>query len=533
MNLPEQTLIDRLAHLQAAIGALDTLLPQVNDGRLTIEMRAVSEAGLALLRQHATEPGPNVADELDSLLAGLRRLANLAADPDFGLLESRHQLEAATGLLVLRVMNALDAASALGWQPRAPEMPLPTGTEVARADIAGALPHIARRLDAVSAKLDDLVKARDQAGNQFPQQNALVNFYVGSMRVEISLARMSLTLGETRIDIATLARAAETMAELTADFVATVREWVSRISRLIVEVADGMRTNVRKFTRGIGTAIKIALRTRRRREGTSDTDSDFLENASTNVSQIENSSPSIPATDISPPLPLPEDIQVEAEALILAGQRIPTEWRPFIAQLSFGPWSLDDDGTYLRNTPHGDQHQRTIALELISGLPRLYRLGLAELPITDISALSNLTQLRRLYLAETLVQNIGPLAGMSALETLDLSETLVSDLSPIQALTKLQHLELNRTKIRSLEMIEKLVDLDFLNLSNTRIRDLRPLRGLKKMSSLYLDDTLVTDLSPLTQMVNLRELSIRGVLADPAPLSHLKVLTIYGAHKDS
>ncbi len=57
------------------------------------------------------------------------------------------------------------------------------------------------------------------------QQVGLVNFYVGKMRVEVDLARLHLTIGEDNFDLGALSRAGEAMAELTEEFVETVRVW--------------------------------------------------------------------------------------------------------------------------------------------------------------------------------------------------------------------------------------------------------------------------------------------------------------------
>jgi formylglycine-generating enzyme required for sulfatase activity len=91
------------------------------------------------------------------------------------------------------------------------------------------------------------------------QQVGLVNFYVGKMRVEVDLARLHLTIGEDNFDLGALSRAGEAMAELTEEFVATVRAWTSRLSATVVRVAREVPTRVRRVTVGIRTLALLIL----------------------------------------------------------------------------------------------------------------------------------------------------------------------------------------------------------------------------------------------------------------------------------
>ena len=449
MALPEQALIDRLDGLDMALDRLRAELPAVtNQPRLHDQITLVIATTAAMLTQHGAEPQPAVADELDRLLAGLHHTADLARDADLGLLASREGLEAATGILVSRAQAALNAAKAIGWVPQAPQLPSRIGAEIPRDEIAVALPHIQRRLNELTQSLDALVAAQHEDNHRPPQRVALVNFYVNSMKVEINLARMALTFGDTRIDISALLRASEAMGQMTGDFIATVRGWVGQISRRIADAAEKARFGLRKAVRTISATVRMVVWKRGRTASLNQTLGPITLDANAENRSAEgriiDPVETIQATGtIGPP---PDFSNQAAEDLIGAGQAPPASWRPFITQLGFGGYGWTEDGRLDVRSARED-FARQIDLRLLTGLPGLQRLALVGMQVTDLSPLAGLPALQQLFLHGTPVTDLSPLAGLPALQVLYLHGTKVTDLSPLAGLPALQVLSLDGTQV--------------------------------------------------------------------------------------
>jgi uncharacterized protein YegL len=210
------------------------------------------------------EPTPDVADKLNLLLSALRELEIPTRDPELGPTQTLQRLEQTTGVIAIRLIRALDAAAAMGWLPREAELPERTTAKVARDEIGiNLLSCLAERLDGVATSLDHLLKA---SANKSSLEKELVNFYAGSVRVEIDLARMQLTIGEKTVDFAALWRVTETIAELTGDFVSTIREWADRVSASIIQTTGIVGKQVQRVVSGVRTAIGWSARRRRKSE---------------------------------------------------------------------------------------------------------------------------------------------------------------------------------------------------------------------------------------------------------------------------
>ena len=150
---------------------------------------------------------------------------------------------------------------------------------------------------------------------------------------------------------------------------------------------------------------------------------------------------------------VPEDVEKQAQRMILAGHAPPEAWRPFILSLSFfGEKALTD-------------------VAPLAGLIALQTLYLNDTQVSDFAPLAGLIALQDLYLAGTQVSDVAPLAGLIALQTLYLDNTLVSDVAPLAGLTVLQ----------------------FLSLTGTQVSDVAPLAGLIALQTLYLHNTQVSD----------------------------------------
>jgi hypothetical protein len=140
-------------------------------------------------------------------------------------------------------------------QPRQLPLSLELPVEVSRNGNEGLLRGIAKRLDELVTGLDALENANAEP-TAFTQQTGLLNIYVGTIRVEVDLARLHLTVGEQTIDFGALARAVAVITELTRDFIATIRAWVSRVSDPVTRIAEEVRTRVSRLATGTSAAAK-------------------------------------------------------------------------------------------------------------------------------------------------------------------------------------------------------------------------------------------------------------------------------------
>jgi hypothetical protein len=454
-------------------------LPQVNDPDLRPRIVAFAEGARATLDAERESPGPDAADRLNELLNGVRELRIPARDPDLGGTPTLKALEQATGVIAIRLINALEAAEAMGWKPKQPDLPERMIATVTRDEAGTLLDRIADRLDRVNASLDQLVAA---SANAPRHQQGLVNFYVGSVLVELNLARMELKVGETRVDFAALWRAVEATADLTADFLATLRAWAARVPEALTRAAGVVRQRIGRMVSGVVTTCRFVTRNRRR--------------ADVN----DHRAPDRPAETV------PQDVEKRARDMILEGHAPPAEWRPFIRGLNFDRTNLD-------------------CLDLLSPLSQLQGLAADDTQVADLAPLVGLSRLQDLYLVGTPIADLAPLVGLSRLQTLWLDGTQVADLTPLAGLSRLQNLYLTGTQIADLAPLAGLSRLQTLYLAGTQIADLAPLAGLHGLRHLWLGGTQVADLAPLAGLSGLRHLWLGGTqVADLAPLAGLSGL---------
>jgi hypothetical protein len=259
-------LAECISDVDAAVDQLREELPSVNEPGLRRRVLALVEASGTILSVYRTQLGPDVADRVNDLLRGVQELAVPARDSDLGPTPTLVRIEQATGLVAIRLIKTLEATAALGWRPKQPQLPEGLTASVQRQELGSLLDRIAARLDALGESLDRLVLTNDSV-NGFPQQRGLLNFYVGSVRVEINLARMQLMIGETSVDVAALWRASETIVELTGDLISTLRAWGRRVSVPVLEAAQAVGQRVRMIVSSVSRVIRFVARRRRAKGG--------------------------------------------------------------------------------------------------------------------------------------------------------------------------------------------------------------------------------------------------------------------------
>ncbi|HEV2545834.1 MAG TPA: AAA-associated domain-containing protein [Stellaceae bacterium] len=258
----QKRLVQDLSELDSLARDLKRELANINDETFQPQLAAVIETASALSAAHKTEPKAMVADDLAGLLSAVRALEIPYQDPVLGPTDTIRRLRASKGLLITNLIDALDTASSMGLHPRQSPLPLEAVGSIARAEISGLLKALSHRLSEVEKSLNALDRARDDT-RPFKQEAGLLSFYVGSMRVEIDLARLQLAVGEHAVDFSALARVVETMGTLTADFVATIRAWGGKVSTAVAGTASEMNKRVRNVTKGVRTVIQWVIRRQR------------------------------------------------------------------------------------------------------------------------------------------------------------------------------------------------------------------------------------------------------------------------------
>jgi formylglycine-generating enzyme required for sulfatase activity len=242
-----QDLIDRLADIQFEVDGIRRMLPSVNDPDLRLRIEDLLAVASELVTAHGTNPGPDVAEALAGLQSATSILHVPPSDPEFGVTSTQRILRSAHRRLGAATDDALAAAKSAEHVP----LDIPVQREN-----TGNLPRAAMlaRLDEVLARLDVIEAARAEP-TTVVQQTGLLNFYVPKMRVQVDLARITLTIGDKIFDFGALTRTAEAMADLTADYVETIRVWArvfaGRLSPTVVETAKTIGASVRRAVAGI------------------------------------------------------------------------------------------------------------------------------------------------------------------------------------------------------------------------------------------------------------------------------------------
>jgi CheY-like chemotaxis protein len=236
--------------VKGLVAELKKSLPSVNDEMLRTQSIALVVAAEAVVRNHSPEPSSAIADDLDGLMTGLLAFRIPIQDRDLGSTPTLDLLRRIKGLMLASVNDATEAAARLGLYPHQSPLRKQIPSDVPRSQIEGLLASVISRISSVEQTLDSL----ESSGNvqtQFRQQNGLLNFYVGSMRVEVNLTKLHLNVSPVTIDLDGITRAIEVMAELTRDFVETVRSWSNLLTAAVVAGAERVAKQVRRLARGV------------------------------------------------------------------------------------------------------------------------------------------------------------------------------------------------------------------------------------------------------------------------------------------
>jgi len=255
----EDELTALISHIVDELQELSGALPSINDEMLHPRVEQLVALGPVLRQAHGQALGTDVADALAGLRDAAQSLQVPLRDPVLGEpTPTLRRVREAKGLIVAATDDALRCAATLGWQARTLALSPETAAAMTRAAHQQELRGVEQRLEKVETDLSALEQARQETTN-FVQQNGLLNLYLPGMRVEVDLARVHLKIGDTTVDWAALARAAQAMGVLTRDFVATIQDatWVRRVSTSVRHGADRIRGSVGKLVRGVRILPRI------------------------------------------------------------------------------------------------------------------------------------------------------------------------------------------------------------------------------------------------------------------------------------
>jgi hypothetical protein len=426
-------------------------LPGANDERVQAHFQPVLELAIEALGKLAERLSPSVADDLASLRSLAGRFRIESDDPDFGRSRGLRELRGHQGNLIADIDQALESAAALGLAVTASGMDLPDNALLERAGREGQLAALNRRLAAIAEQLDTVIRPEAAGPEVSGQQQVLVSYYADAMKIEVDVARTEAATRE-RVDLVTLGRAIGRTADLTADFIATVKGAAARMTESLRKAAPAVGEVVQRAVTGFRAVVRSVWKTESR----------------------EPSAPS-PSIPDSPPDGFDE---IEANRLFRAGTPPPKAWWPFIKRLDLGKginFYAERDLEDLRET---------------------------DPVFKDFRLLAGLHNLEKLWLHNRQIRSLAPLAGLASLQTLSLNNTQVSDFAPLAGLASLQTLSLNDTRVSDLAPLAGLASLQTLSLNNTQVRDLAPLEGLASLQMLWLDNTRVTDWSPVAHVEN-------------------------------
>jgi CheY-like chemotaxis protein len=253
----EIILVEAISAIHELVGEAIESLRGVNDAPLRKQIETLVNVTDLVVSNHAPLPKPTIADDLNGLMKGWIAFRPPNSDPDLGRTPTLSAVRQTKGLMLAGINDALEAAEGVGLRARQPALMPAIVAEVPKASISSLLDSIHARLIEVEKTLDALDAAREQP-TSFRQQQGLLNFYVGSMRVEASLTKLHLGNITEVLDLDGIVRAIEVMSELTHDFIETVRSWGKLLANNVISTAERVTKQISRLVRGV-RATSFAL----------------------------------------------------------------------------------------------------------------------------------------------------------------------------------------------------------------------------------------------------------------------------------
>jgi CheY-like chemotaxis protein len=254
MDRPEKHVSNSLEEVRFSVNELERARPGVNDPELNLQISGFLTAAQTIVARQIVQIGTTIADDMTSLLEGVRSLdVPAVADADMGRTSGLSAVRSAQGLVVLSLIRVIESAAKMGFEPRRNVV----GALPAKADdptLSAALKGVARRVEELEHSLDDL-EAAQNTDRTFVQQFDLTSEVVGTLRGEAKLVLFLLNGVDPHATISAIIRTLAAMAERTGNFLATVVAWENRVSTAVFTSSERLRSRMRRALRGARTAI--------------------------------------------------------------------------------------------------------------------------------------------------------------------------------------------------------------------------------------------------------------------------------------
>lgn len=254
MDRPEKQVSNSLEEVRFSVNELERVRPSVNDPELNAQISSFLTAAHTIVARQIVQIGTTIADDMTSLLEGVRSLdVPAVADADMGRTSGLSAVRSAQGLVVLSLIRVIESAAKMGFEPRRNVV----GALPGKADdptLSTALKGVARRVEELEHSLDDL-EAAQSADRTFVQQFDLTSEVVGTLRGEAKLVLFLLNGVDPHATVSAIIRTLAAMTERTGNFLATVVAWGNRVSAAVLTSSERLRSKMRRALRGARTAI--------------------------------------------------------------------------------------------------------------------------------------------------------------------------------------------------------------------------------------------------------------------------------------
>ena len=164
-------------------------------------------------------------------------------------------------------------------------------------------------------------------------------------------------------------------------------------------------------------------------------------------------------------------------------------------------------------------------LEVLADMPALQELNLKHNALTDLKVLSQLTGLRRLDVSFNSLKSLQPLAACPELTFLDAENNQLTSLAGIENMTGLTYLNVNYNQIEDVSLLGNLTSMETLKISNNQISDISALHGMSRLDSFYFAQNQISALPAWPEGSLLRVIDgANNKLESIQPLSVMKEL---------
>ncbi len=160
---------------------------------------------------------------------------------------------------------------------------------------------------------------------------------------------------------------------------------------------------------------------------------------------------------------------------------------------------------------------RLSTIEALEGAKQLTYLDLSNNTIRNLSVLSGMPQLKELYLKHNALNTLDALSVLENLETLDVGYNALTSLAPLANCVRMTRLTAEHNQLNNVVGLENLSLLTSLCVDNNYISDVSYLAHNTDLTDLRIASNDIYDLSPLTALTKLQILDFSGNQVDYLP----------------